>query len=420
MADSRPVPREPNRLTRRRSAAGLARDLLRAEWELSAGSRRGARGPDAGERLWRALRNAWRDLTGRSRRGYDRGGPAPFDAGGDGGEPYGQGGYGQGAGGQPGYGQGGYGQAGAVPHNGGREPGELTRLRSEIDGRRRASHREHEAFEDALMKLVVSSGTWRRRFERSPESMPLVAEYVANAHTRKALRDSAREEAARQAARPAPLGARFVREAREARHDTPATTAPVAERRSAEATSTEQGQRHRTPEPPSFGQERADLLASSPPESLARWAAMTPDPVLSERLRVDALPEGSRLDPVDGTQSYDALAFMAAPPEPSDPSRIDPATTPGNTPTGTPTTDLTRPTPPTPPSPLTPAESLAPSGPPVPVSPEVPHALLSREGLRSAGETRGPREPSAAPRDTAAPTRPVVAGPARSPGGPSR
>ncbi|MFE9939866.1 hypothetical protein [Streptomyces hirsutus] len=477
MADSQPVPREPNRLTKRRSPDDLARELLRTEWDLSRGNRgqEQSQGPDIGERLWRALRDTWRSLTGRSRRGYEQIG-AGFDGGGYGGAPYDQGGYdqggyGQGQGGTGPYGGGpegdrfGRGGKGPAPEQGqeqrqeqrqeqgqgvsgpGQEPRELTRLKSEISNRLRTSHTEHEAFEDALMKLVTS-GKWKERFRKSPESMPLVAEYVANAHTRKALRESA-QEADRQNARSSSFTERFVRPPRQsaASTDAPADGAtrttehqlteqrrpsPPAESRiegvdgnqtldgqgflSVEqqrvdrvtAPSTESWDSGVSPtrDAPAESRER-DLLASSPPDSLAAWAAMTPDPVLSEQRRGEARPD-SRLAQVD-SRSYDSQAFTAAPPEQSE-RYPDSAHTDAAAPTGSGT-----PAPPTsPPSPaqsrnpfLNPSRNPFESPAPVsPVSPETPRALLGPEGLKSTAETRGPVGPSTTRSST--PTRPVA------------
>ncbi|MFD0225874.1 hypothetical protein ACWGPD_29515 [Streptomyces hirsutus] len=477
MADSQPVPREPNRLTKRRSPDDLARELLRTEWDLSRGNRgqEQSQGPDIGERLWRALRDTWRSLTGRSRRGYEQIG-AGFDGGGYGGAPYdqggyGQGGYGQGQGGTGPYGGGpegdrfGRGGKGPAPEQGqgqrqeqgqgvsgpGQEPRELTRLKSEISNRLRTSHTEHEAFEDALMKLVTS-GKWKDRFRKSPESMPLVAEYVANAHTRKALRESA-QEADRQNARSSSFTERFVRPPRQsaASTDAPADGAtrttehqlteqrrpsPPAESRieGVDGNQTLDGQgflsveqqrvdRVTAPPPesrdpgvsptrdaPAESRER-DLLASSPPDSLAAWAAMTPDPVLSEQRRGEARPD-SRLAQVD-SRSYDSQAFTAAPPEQSE-RYPDSAHTDAAAPTG-----LDAPAPPT--SPPSPAQSrnpflnpflnpsrnpFEPPAPVSPVSPETPRALLGPEGLKSTAETRGPVGPSTTRSST--PTRPVA------------
>ncbi|WP_033306627.1 hypothetical protein RFN58_33670 [Streptomyces iakyrus] len=48
----------------------------------------------------------------------------------------------------------------------------------------------HEAFEDAVLHLLRTDDRFRKAYERSPESMPTVARYAANAHMREALRES--------------------------------------------------------------------------------------------------------------------------------------------------------------------------------------------------------------------------------------
>ncbi|MEV7062925.1 hypothetical protein AB0N97_08995 [Streptomyces collinus] len=48
----------------------------------------------------------------------------------------------------------------------------------------------HEAFEDAVLHLLRTDDRFRKAYERSPESMPTVARYAANAYTREALRES--------------------------------------------------------------------------------------------------------------------------------------------------------------------------------------------------------------------------------------
>ncbi|MZF88496.1 hypothetical protein [Streptomyces sp. SID5643] len=179
MADDNAASPDRNRSAADRPEAALARDLVRTEYRLRNGrrgaGRDGADTPGAWSRLAERLRRLVDRLSGRYRAGT--GGPdagaagswqpvpaqttAPAPTRGDGPSPEG---------------------AGASAHP------DLVRLERRIG---RLPTLRHEAFEDAVLHLLRTEDRFRKAYERSPESMPTVARYAANAHMREALRESA-------------------------------------------------------------------------------------------------------------------------------------------------------------------------------------------------------------------------------------
>ncbi|MFE8965167.1 hypothetical protein [Streptomyces iakyrus] len=178
MADGNAASSNRNRLAEERPEAALARQLIATEYRLREGRRGAGRdaadAPGAWSRLAERLRTLVDRLSGRYRAGT--GGP---DAGGagswqpvpaqrtapartrvDGPSPEG---------------------AGSSAHP------DVVRMERRIG---RLPTLRHEAFEDAVLHLLRSDDRFRTAYERSPESMPTVARYAANAHMREALRES--------------------------------------------------------------------------------------------------------------------------------------------------------------------------------------------------------------------------------------
>ncbi|PPS77093.1 MULTISPECIES: hypothetical protein [Streptomyces] len=178
MADDNAASPNRNRPAKERPEAALARQLLATEYRLREG-RRGA-GRDAADTpgAWSGLAERLRRLVDRLSERYraDAGGPdagaagsgqpvpaqttAPARTGVDGPSPEG---------------------AGPSAHP------DVVRLERRIG---RLPTLRHEAFEDAVLHLLRTDERFRKAYERSPESMPTVARYAANAHTREALRES--------------------------------------------------------------------------------------------------------------------------------------------------------------------------------------------------------------------------------------
>ncbi|MEU8789813.1 hypothetical protein [Streptomyces sp. NPDC048643] len=183
-----------NRLTRRNPGARLARDLLKTEYGLRNQGPGGAGRAD-GESIWdriaAELRRLLDRITGGSRSAPAGGGIAP--GGGEGGGPGGDGSLDQAA--APG--RGGPGQppsmappAPTTPPVSPERPVHAGMARLEEHIRRLPAH-EREAFEDTVLHLVRTDRKYRKAFEKSPESMPLVARCVVNAHLREVAPDVA-------------------------------------------------------------------------------------------------------------------------------------------------------------------------------------------------------------------------------------
>ncbi|WP_339130143.1 hypothetical protein WJM95_14580 [Streptomyces sp. f51] len=192
------APRPPARLTRRNPQARLARELLRTEYGLRNRGRGGTNPADADsiwERLLAELRRLMRPLMGGSRSAPGGGGSAP--GGGQGGGTAGGPGNDQGGGPASGQDGGSFDQAGPRPgpgHPGAEHPGPqrpvhegMALLEQRI---LRLPAHEREAFEDAVLDLVRNDRKYREAFERSPESMPLVARCAANAYEREMAREA--------------------------------------------------------------------------------------------------------------------------------------------------------------------------------------------------------------------------------------
>ncbi|MGY0068748.1 hypothetical protein ACWZEH_18500 [Streptomyces sp. QTS137] len=182
MADDNAASPNRNRLTKERPEVGLARDLVKTEYRLRDERRDNGRDPTGTAGLWNRLaaelRRLMDRLTGRSQ-------SAATPAGGD---------YASVAGREAD-------RSGPWPPVPARSPAERT---SEMSSARsadpdmarlgerigRLSTLQHEAFEDAVLHLVRTDANWKKAFEQSPESMPTVARYAANAYMRESLRET--------------------------------------------------------------------------------------------------------------------------------------------------------------------------------------------------------------------------------------
>ncbi|MFE9807344.1 hypothetical protein [Streptomyces sp. NPDC005548] len=188
-----------NRLTRRNPGARLARDLLKTEYGLR-GQARGGAGRADGESIWERLAAELRRLLARF-----TGGSRPAPAGG-GTAPGGGEGPGQGDGSSDQAAAHGRNDAGQTPFTTPPLTGQassekpvhegMARLEEQI---RRLPAHEREAFENAVLHLVRNDKKYRKAFEKSPESMPLVARCVVDAHLREVAPEvAAADKAARQ------------------------------------------------------------------------------------------------------------------------------------------------------------------------------------------------------------------------------
>ncbi|MFF2365146.1 hypothetical protein ACFVU0_20975 [Streptomyces sp. NPDC058122] len=191
MATDDVAPRDRARLTRNGSPSRLARDLLRTEYGRRDRGRGGTGPADADgiwERLVAELRRLLRTFTGGSRSAPGGGGSGPAPGGGG---PASGGGQGEGQETGPGAGRGDGQEAG---QSGGRRPGPegpvhagLALLEQRV---RRLPTPEREAFEDAVLDLVRNNRKYRKAFEKSPESMPLVARWATDAYERELAREA--------------------------------------------------------------------------------------------------------------------------------------------------------------------------------------------------------------------------------------
>ncbi|MER6531810.1 hypothetical protein [Streptomyces sp. NPDC001508] len=269
MADATPAPREPNRSRPERPErpeAALARAMVATEYGLSEAYRRRAQGPTLTARLMEMLRDGWTVLMealGASRsRQVAQPPPAPgrMEADLPAGPPQGV-------------------AAPApvpvqwAPPAGPEEAAfrEMARLQA-LAGQ--LSTRRYEAFEDAVLHLVRSDDKLRKTYEESPETIPAIARYAANAQTRELLREGD--------------GGR----ARGERRDPEVRTAP-------DRTALERFERPAPPSTPAREQrEQRDQQARQ-----ERRREASPEPPREPRLR--DMGDGQRL-------SYDAHAFAAA------------------------------------------------------------------------------------------------------------
>ncbi|MFE2299437.1 hypothetical protein ACFXAW_14705 [Streptomyces sp. NPDC059445] len=203
MAIDDTAPRGRARPTRGGSRSRLARDLLRTEYGLRNRGTGGTGPADADtvwERLLAELRRLLRTFTGGSRSAPGGGGSGPAPgAGGSapGGEGPVAGGTGtvadHGQGGRPvegpggGPGDGSFGRGGERSGPAGPVHAGLALLEQRI---LRLPTPEREAFEDAVLDLVRNNRKYREAFEKSPESMPLVARCATNAYERELAREA--------------------------------------------------------------------------------------------------------------------------------------------------------------------------------------------------------------------------------------
>ncbi|MBU6530927.1 hypothetical protein ACFUIW_10560 [Streptomyces sp. NPDC057245] len=261
MADRPRASGERKRLTKPMGPADLASELLDTEWALSKSrqSPQTTQEPDILKQLWRFLRNAWRSVTGRPGSGYEQVGDGPYGAG----------------------------QAVAGPGSWGSEPKpaqyqdpKLDRLREIIETRKRQSATKHQAFRDALLKQL-SSGKWKKRWDSSRQSMPLVAMYVDE---RKDVRRKS------EVPRAQPAASRIDRIEANQMYDGQGFTAAERLRRKRITAPSPVPSRPSTPlnppEPRAPGgpeQQRASLLDSSPPDSLAGLPALEPGQPVDNR-----------------------------------------------------------------------------------------------------------------------------------------
>ncbi|MGI5366465.1 hypothetical protein [Streptomyces iakyrus] len=190
MADDNGASPNRNRPVEERPEAALAHELIRTEYRLREGRRGTGRDaadtPGAWSRLAERLRRLVDRLSGRYRAGA--GGP---DAGAAGsGQP------------EPAQTTAPARTPGDAPSPEGAGPSahpDVVRLERRIG---RLPTLRHEAFEDAVLHLLRSEERFRKAYERSPESMPTVARYAANAHMREALRESSADAGPQQRASP--------------------------------------------------------------------------------------------------------------------------------------------------------------------------------------------------------------------------
>ncbi|MET9150650.1 hypothetical protein ABZX82_05090 [Streptomyces griseoflavus] len=189
MADVTPAPRGPNRLTKESPEAGLARELISTEYRRRNERRRRAEGPDLAARTWRALREMWRDLTGRSR-------DVPPSYAADTGFPDGAaqdtrpvpGLSGPVPGALPGPMSGPVPGPPAGPPPSARE-GRDRALEGIVERIERLPPDRREAFEDAVLHLLRTDKKWRKAYDADPAGMPWAAHWANNAYEREALRE---------------------------------------------------------------------------------------------------------------------------------------------------------------------------------------------------------------------------------------
>ncbi|MEY7978787.1 hypothetical protein AB8O53_21000 [Streptomyces pilosus] len=185
MADATPAPRRRNRLTKESPEAGLARELISTEYRRRNERRRRAEGPDLATRAWRALRDMWRDLTGRS-----RGGPPSYGA--DTGFPDGAAQEVRPVPGPPGPVPG---LPGPVPGPPAGPPpppreGRDRALEGIVERIDRLPRERREAFEDAVLHLLRTDRKWRRAYDEDPAGMPWAARCANHAYEREVLREA--------------------------------------------------------------------------------------------------------------------------------------------------------------------------------------------------------------------------------------
>ncbi|MEU3172173.1 hypothetical protein [Streptomyces sp. NPDC007000] len=182
MADDNAASPSRNRLTKERPEVGLARDLVKTEYRLRDERRDNGRDPTDTAGLWNRLaaelRRLMDRLTGRSQSAATPAGGDYASVGGreaDRSDPW--------------------------PPVPAQRPAEKSSEMSSVQsahpdvarlGERigRLSTLQHEAFEDAVLHLVRTDANRKKAFEQSPESMPTVARYAANAYMRESLRET--------------------------------------------------------------------------------------------------------------------------------------------------------------------------------------------------------------------------------------
>ncbi|CAM5461671.1 hypothetical protein GCM10010261_58700 [Streptomyces pilosus] len=180
MADATPAPRRRNRLTRESPEAGLARELISTEYRRRNERRRRAEGPALATRAWRALRDMWRDLTGRS-----RGVPPSYGA--DTGFPDGAAQEVRPVPGPPGPGPVPGPPAGPPPPP---REGRDRALEGIVERIDRLPRERREAFEDAVLHLLRTDRKWRRAYDEDPAGMPWAARCANHAYEREVLREA--------------------------------------------------------------------------------------------------------------------------------------------------------------------------------------------------------------------------------------
>lgn len=194
MADATPAPRRPNRPTSQGPEAGLARELIRTEYRRRNERRRRARGTDFAARAWTALRDAWRDLIGRSRNA-----PPPSYGADTGLPPDGAAPQARPVPGPPGPGAG---PPAGPPLSAGE--GRDRALEGIVERIDRLPPDRREAFEDAVLHLLRTDRKWRKAYDEDPAGMPWAARCANNAYEREALREGPALDAAGPARREAP------------------------------------------------------------------------------------------------------------------------------------------------------------------------------------------------------------------------
>ncbi|MFD9326759.1 hypothetical protein [Streptomyces sp. NPDC060065] len=199
MADGNAASPSRNRLARRRPEVrpkrpeerpevALARNLINTEYGLR-GRRPGTRArsrdtESAWEQLADELRRFMDRLRGRSPSQSASAGGAPSSAGGQEADSFGQAGRGPGEDGPASA----RAMAAGPPQS---PPSEQSALggRAGFEGTiSQLPRHEREAFEDAVLDLVRNEQKWKKAYDKSPASMPTVAEYANSAYMRELLR----------------------------------------------------------------------------------------------------------------------------------------------------------------------------------------------------------------------------------------
>ncbi|MEU6605092.1 hypothetical protein ABZ922_08500 [Streptomyces shenzhenensis] len=408
--------------------------MVATEYGLSAAHRSRAEGPTLAERLVEMVRDGWAvvmEALGASRsRRVGQPPPSPGRTAADlpGGPPQ----WGPAAAPAPSA------PARSAPPAGPEEAAfqEMSRLQALT---KQLPPRRYEAFEDAVLHLVRADDRLGKVYEESPESIPAIARYAANAQTRELLREGDGDRAGAERTDPEVRAAR-ERTARE-RFERPAPPPVPAQEQQGQRGQQEQWQEV-SPEPPE--ESRLRDVGDGPGrfyDAHAFAAAEEAERAKREETpgrEVPATTDASRLWSVGGELVHEALPFAVAAEEQrawreqsserDDRERRDGRETPASP------SDPQRPASPEPVSPLSPASPVGspglglpagtdrPTGPVSPVVAEPPRALLGDRGLRAARDGFEARDGQPPRRTADSPSAATVhrPAPARTAKGPTR